>query len=46
MSNDMNFALSRNQDIYVLANFPLSDSIEKTDVEKRLERVYRRLKVT
>ena len=46
MSNDMNFALSRNQDIYVLANFPLSDSIEKTDVEKRLERVNRRLKVT
>lgn len=46
MSNDTNFALSRNQDIYVLANFPLSDSIEKTDVEKRLERATRRLEIS
>lgn len=43
MSNDTNFATSRGQDIYVLSNFHLSDSTGKTDVEKRLERVNRRL---
>lgn len=43
MTNDTNFALSRGQNLYVLSNFPISDSTGKTDVEKRLERVNHRL---